>query len=70
MRRLHDVQGLHPPFQPYVGWCPLRQFYENAFQCSATGDTGIDSVRDIRKYFIPDFSNWTDEAVYQEAAES
>ena len=24
------------------------------------GDTGKDSAREVRKYFIPDFSNWKD----------
>ena len=28
-------------------------------------DTGKDSAREIREYFIPDFSNWKDDAAYQ-----
>lgn len=31
------------------------------------GDTGKDSAREIREYFIPDFSNWKDHDKYQEA---
>jgi len=31
------------------------------------GDTGKDSAREIREYFIPDFSNWKDHDSYQEA---
>ena len=30
-------------------------------------DTGKDSAREIREYFIPDFSNWKDHASYQTA---
>lgn len=30
-------------------------------------DTGKDSAREIREYFIPDFSNWKDRDSYQEA---
>jgi hypothetical protein len=30
-------------------------------------DTGKDSAREIREYFIPDFSNWKDSDSYQEA---
>lgn len=30
-------------------------------------DTRKDSAREIREYFIPDFSNWKDDAAYQEA---
>jgi len=30
-------------------------------------DIGIDSAREIREYFIPDFSNWKDHDSYQEA---
>jgi hypothetical protein len=32
-------------------------------------DTGIDSAREIREYFIPDFSNWKDHDSYQRAFE-
>lgn len=32
-------------------------------------DTGKDSAREIREYFIPDFSNWQDQAVYQQTFE-
>ncbi len=32
-------------------------------------DTGIDSAREIREYFIPDFSNWTDDDSYKKAFE-
>ncbi|MEO8593834.1 MAG: toll/interleukin-1 receptor domain-containing protein [Candidatus Solibacter sp.] len=28
-------------------------------------DTGIDSAREIREYFVPDFSNWKDHGAYQ-----
>ena len=31
------------------------------------GDTGKDSAREIREYFIPDFSNWKDHDSYQRA---
>ena len=30
-------------------------------------DTGIDSAREIREYFVPDFSNWKDHDVYAKA---
>ena len=30
-------------------------------------DTGKDSAREIREYFIPDFSNWKDHDAYQQA---
>ena len=29
------------------------------------GDTGKDSAREVREYFIPDFSNWKDHDWYQ-----
>ena len=31
------------------------------------GDTGKDSAREIREYFVPDFSNWKDHDSYQTA---
>ena len=31
------------------------------------GDTGKDSAREIREYFIPDFSNWKDHDSYRKA---
>jgi len=33
------------------------------------GDTGKDSAREIREFFIPDFSDWKDHGRYQEAFE-
>jgi Pentapeptide repeats (8 copies) len=33
------------------------------------GDRGIDSAREIREYFIPDFSNWKDHDSYAKAFE-
>jgi hypothetical protein len=33
-------------------------------------DIGDDSAREIREYFIPDFSNWKDHSSYQKALES
>ena len=30
-------------------------------------DTGKDSAREIREYFVPDFSNWESHDSYQEA---
>ena len=30
-------------------------------------DRGIDSAREIREYFIPDFSNWKDHDSYAKA---
>jgi hypothetical protein len=30
-------------------------------------DTGKDSAREIREYFIPDFSNWKDHASFEAA---
>lgn len=32
-------------------------------------DTGIDSAREIRKYFVPDFSRWKDHDAYTSALE-
>jgi TIR domain len=34
---------------------------------SFDGDTGKDSAREIREYFIPDFSNWKEHDSYQTA---
>ena len=31
------------------------------------GDRGKDSARELREYFIPDFSNWKDHDSYQKA---
>jgi hypothetical protein len=31
-------------------------------------DTGQDSAREIRQYFIPDFSNWLDPTSYEAAS--
>jgi uncharacterized protein YjbI with pentapeptide repeats len=33
------------------------------------GDTGIDSAREIREYFVPDFSNWKDHDSYAKVFE-
>jgi uncharacterized protein YjbI with pentapeptide repeats len=33
------------------------------------GDTGIDSAREIREYFVPDFSNWKNQEAYQQVFE-
>jgi hypothetical protein len=33
------------------------------------GDTGKDSAREIREYFIPDFSNWKDHGSYEKSFE-
>lgn len=30
-------------------------------------DSGKDSAREIREYFIPDFSNWKDHDAYKDA---
>jgi hypothetical protein len=32
-----------------------------------TSDERTDSVREVREYFIPDFSNWKDHDSYQTA---
>jgi hypothetical protein len=32
-------------------------------------DTGIDSAREIREYFVPDFFNWKDHDAYQQVFE-
>ena len=34
---------------------------------SFDADTGKDLAREIREYFIPDFSNWTDQESYRKA---
>jgi hypothetical protein len=44
------------------------------FECIRTwklfdADTGIDSAREIREYFVPDFSNWKDHESYSRAFE-
>jgi hypothetical protein len=36
---------------------------------SFDADTGKDSAREIREYFIPDFSDWKDHDLYQKAFE-
>lgn len=43
------------PFEQVRGW-----------QCF-DADTGIDSAREVREYFIPDFSRWKDHDDYQKA---
>jgi hypothetical protein len=43
------------PFEALHGW-----------ECF-DADTGKDSAREIREYFIPDFSNWKDHDSYQKA---
>jgi hypothetical protein len=45
------------PFEQVRGW---RCF---------DADTGIDSAREVREYFIPDFSRWTNHDAYQKAFE-
>lgn len=35
------------------------------FSKQSDKDRGIDSAREIREYFIPDFSNWKDHNSYQ-----
>ena len=37
-----------------------------AWECF-DGDTGIDSAKEVREYFIPDFSNWKEHDAYNEA---
>jgi len=37
-----------------------------AWECF-DADTGKDAAREIREYFIPDFSNWKDYDAYQKA---
>jgi len=37
-----------------------------AWECF-DGDAGKDSAREIREYFIPDFSNWKDRDSHQTA---
>lgn len=36
------------------------------WECS-DADTGKDSAREIREYFVPDFSNWKDHDSYRKA---
>jgi uncharacterized protein YjbI with pentapeptide repeats len=43
---------------------PFEEIAE--WKCPDT-DTGKDSAREIREYFIPDFSNWRDRESYQQA---
>ena len=44
--------------------------FENIKQWKAfDADTGKDSAREVREYFIPDFSNWKDHDSYQKAFE-
>ena len=46
------------------GWFRLRR---SANGSCFDADTGKDSAREIREYFIPDFSNWKDHDSYQTA---
>jgi hypothetical protein len=46
-----------------VGFSLIRQW-----ECF-DADTGKDSAREVREYFIPDFSNWTDPLSYKAAFE-
>jgi hypothetical protein len=34
---------------------------------SFDSDTGRDYVKEVRKYFIPDFSNWRDRVAYEKS---
>ena len=47
-----------------ISLVPFKQVREwRAFDA----DTGKDSAREIREYFIPDFSQWKDHDIYQAA---
>jgi hypothetical protein len=53
-------EGRHVLFQiSLVPFNPIRDW-----KCFGA-DTGRDSAREIREYFIPDFSNWKDHDSYQ-----
>jgi hypothetical protein len=56
-----ERQMLYPirlvPFERIKGW----KLFD--------ADTGIDSAREIREYFVPDFSNWKDHDSYTKAFE-
>ncbi len=47
-----------------VGLCPFETIRKWQYFDS---DIGKDSAREIREYFIPDFSNWSDPDVYRKA---
>jgi TIR domain/Pentapeptide repeats (8 copies) len=59
-REVKDAKRVLFPLR-LVGFEALRDW-----ECF-DGDTGKDSAREIREYFIPDFSNWKDHDSYQEA---
>jgi hypothetical protein len=47
-----------------IGLVPFEAI--RAWECF-DADTGKDSAREIREYFIPDFSNWKNNDAYQVA---
>jgi hypothetical protein len=49
-----------------ISLVPFRRIRE--WKCF-DADTGIDSAREIREYFVPDFSNWEDHDTYAAAFE-
>ncbi len=44
--------------------CPFEMLRD--WECFDS-DAGKDSAREIREYFIPDFSNWKDDGAYKKA---
>ena len=46
-----------------ISLCPFKEVRE--WECFDS-DVGKDSAREIREYFIPDFSDWQDPQKYQE----
>src|SRR3974390_1597948 len=59
-REMKDAKRVLFPVR-LVGFEALRDW-----ECF-DGDTGKDSARDIREYFIPDFSNWKEHDSYRVA---
>jgi len=59
-REVRESKRVLFPFR-LVGFERLRDW-----ECF-DGDRGKDSAREIREYFIPDFSNWKDHDSYQTA---
>jgi hypothetical protein len=61
--RQHEVQEKRQVLFP-VRLVPFEAIRD--WECF-DADTGKDSAREIREYFIPDFSNWKNYDAYQKA---
>jgi hypothetical protein len=61
IRNIAEASEVTQPWRIRVAFDRLRDW-----ECF-DGDTGKDSAREIREYFIPDFSNWKGHDSYRTA---